>query len=677
MDNGLNSHVQDKERGNHYFKIRDYHSAIKYYSYAIEDATTHCEALKSYSSRETVKSQLASYYGNRAAAYTMINYPNEALEDCDAAIQCDPSFVKGYYRKGKILQSKGCIEDALKVFDIGVKNMMVEENRGLLRKERDDVLSLKGKYYMARDSILSCMEYKDKDLDEDKKEEIEKSLNQLNDILASCPNWKDVGIAKAQTMELLDRNDDALSLVSILLNKNPDEKQNAELSHVRAKCYYNAGKLDDAIQILSKIPNKDHNVKKLYEALSFIKLKKSVADRAFACGRFEEAVESYNEAISVTSNKTLLSKLFFNRAVAKANLYMNAEAVVDCTEALALDPDYLKAFLRRAASYVSIGTEEDFAKALDDYNRAEELAKSKSVFDLSLPGWKEAMLLKARALAALSKTQESYDLTMQLANDGGMNNDARLLLLQSKSLFYLGDLDESVKTLEHILESEPQNEKALILQKSLHELHTNFTEANKAYKSEHFEDAKRLYDVAFQICPEDNIAFRKALLLARAKANASLRDHKAVVEDCSEAIKLDPSSYKLYVKRGLSYLMLGSKENCEKAIEDFETAKTFTVDDDQNIAIDQKIAKAKAQMERDDKEDFVDYYDVLGVSRDASDVEIKRNYRKMALRMHPDRRGSMERAKNNDLSFRDVNLAYEVLSDASRRDKYDSGVDNA
>jgi len=684
MENGLNSHIEDKERGNHYFKIRDYHSAIKYYSYAVEDATTHYESLRSYASRETVKAQLASYYGNRAAAYTMLNYPNEALEDCDSAIQCDPSFVKGYYRKGKILQSKGCIDDALKVYDLGVKNMLVEENRELLRNERDDMMTLKGKFYVARDTIRSCSDYKDsnKTMSDNKKDEVGKSTTQIDEILTLCPNWKEVIITKAQALELLDRNDEALTAITKLINASStkEESQNADILLIRAKCMYNVGKLDEAMQTLNKITanqNENPKVKKLYDAISSIKLKKNMADKAFAGSRFDEAVESYNEAISIcpSSNKTLLSKLFFNRAVAKANLTRNEEAVADCTEALSLEPDYLKALLRRAASYVCIGTEDNCIKALEDYDRAEELAKSKSVFDLSLPGWKEAMLLKARALAVLNKTQESYDLTVQLADHGGMTGDSRLLLLQSKSLFYLGNLDESVEKLETILESDPQNEKALLLQKSLQELYTNFTDANKAFKQQQYEDAKKYYDVSFKICPDDNITFRRELLLGRAKANASLRDHEAVLNDCTEAIQLDSTCYKVYVKRGLSYLMLGSKENCEKAIEDFEKAKTLTSDECQIIAIDQKISRARAQIERDEKEDFTDYYDVLGISRDATETEIKRNYRKMALKMHPDRRNAM--GDSSKVSFRDVNLAYEVLSDTQRRDKYDNGADNA
>lgn len=680
--NGLNSHVQHKERGNHYYKIRDYHSAIKYYTFAIEDAVTHCNSLVSYSSRQEVRSQLASYYGNRAAAYTMLNYPNEALDDCDSAIETDPAFLKGYYRKGKILQSKGDVEEAYKVFDFGIKNMMVEENRALLRKERDFVTSLKEKFKEAGDNIQSLSGSKEVGThispDSDSMKEVEKSVDQLDEIISICPNWKDVLKAKAQALELLNKYDEALSLTAKLLNISPEEKNDGDVLLIRAECMYNLGKLDEALQVLKKVTNSDKHpkVKKLYDAITYIKLKKNVADRAFASSRFDEAIEAYNEAINACpgGNKTLLSKLYFNRAVAKANLMRNEEAVDDCSEALALDKDYLKALLRRAASYVAIGSEEQCVKALQDYEDAEKLAKSKKVFDLSLPGWKEAMLLKARALLVLNKTKESYDLTIMLAKDGGMAKDSRLLLLQSKGLFYSGDLEEAVEKLHEVLEMEPENEKALSLQESIKVLWDKYTEADKSYRQHKYEDAKNLYDSAFQICPQDNIPLRKELLFARAKANGSLRDHEAVLKDCSDLIELDPICFKPYVRRGTSYLILGGKENWEKAIADFEIAKTYTTNDDQNVAIDQKIQRAKKAIERAERESFKDFYDVLGVSRDATDAEIKKNYRKMALQMHPDKqKDDMRRS----LSFRDVNLAYEVLSDKQRREKYDDGDDKA
>ena len=62
-----------------------------------------------------------------------------------------------------------------------------------------------------------------------------------------------------------------------------------------------------------------------------------------------------------------------------------------------------------------------------------------------------------------------------------------------------------------------------------------------------------------------------------------------------------------------------------------------------------------------------DYYDVLGVSRNASPEEIKKAFRKLAFQYHPDRNKD---AGASD-KFKEINEAYEVLSDADKRSAYD------
>ena len=72
-----------------------------------------------------------------------------------------------------------------------------------------------------------------------------------------------------------------------------------------------------------------------------------------------------------------------------------------------------------------------------------------------------------------------------------------------------------------------------------------------------------------------------------------------------------------------------------------------------------------------------DFYEVLGLTRNASADEIKRAYRKLAMEYHPDRNSSGDATER----FKEINRAYEVLSDADKRVAYDrfghAGVDGA
>ena len=63
-----------------------------------------------------------------------------------------------------------------------------------------------------------------------------------------------------------------------------------------------------------------------------------------------------------------------------------------------------------------------------------------------------------------------------------------------------------------------------------------------------------------------------------------------------------------------------------------------------------------------------DYYELLGVPRDASNDDIKRAYRKLALKYHPDRNPGDKEAEQK---FRDASEAYAVLSDKQKRAQYD------
>lgn len=64
-----------------------------------------------------------------------------------------------------------------------------------------------------------------------------------------------------------------------------------------------------------------------------------------------------------------------------------------------------------------------------------------------------------------------------------------------------------------------------------------------------------------------------------------------------------------------------------------------------------------------------DYYDILGVAKSASDDEIKKAYRKLAMQYHPDRNTDGDKA-SAEVKFKEVKEAYECLSDPQKRDAY-------
>jgi molecular chaperone DnaJ len=79
-------------------------------------------------------------------------------------------------------------------------------------------------------------------------------------------------------------------------------------------------------------------------------------------------------------------------------------------------------------------------------------------------------------------------------------------------------------------------------------------------------------------------------------------------------------------------------------------------------------AKSERNMSTSNNVSKLDYYEVLGVSRDANDQELKTAYRKLAMQFHPDRNPGDAEAEEK---FKECSEAYQVLTDAQKRAAYD------
>lgn len=106
---------EEKELGNQKFKDGDYASAVKHYSEAIARNPDD-----------------AKYYSNRAACYTKLGAFDLGLKDCEKCVELDPKFVKGWVRKGKILQGMQQHTKALKAYQtaVGLDPNNAEANEG-------------------------------------------------------------------------------------------------------------------------------------------------------------------------------------------------------------------------------------------------------------------------------------------------------------------------------------------------------------------------------------------------------------------------------------------------------------------------------------------------------------------------------------------------------------------
>jgi len=436
---------------------------------------------------------------------------------------------------------------------------------------------------------------------------------------------------------------------------------------------------------------------------------------------YRSAIEAYTCAVESQKivytadpsddNKSLLASFYSNRSAASMMILLHKESIEDCNNALELDSKLVKIHLRKAKQQITMGLIDE---GIDSYNTAlvldpnnatgiKERDQAKMIlkrFQLAKeclekykknlqriegrqalaqvevclgvsPGWKDAKLVKCLALSAAGRADEAYGLTGSLMRSGMMGN-SELIIVRAQCLYGMGDLDGCLKHYKQVLQGDPDNKDARESFKKVKSLVATKKEADDAYRAKNFDEAVEFYGDAIEL-GKDNPAFSAKLYNNRATAHANCRRHEECVKDCGSAIDLDPDYGKAYMRRATSLMMLGEKEHIEEAIRDYEKYASV-MGEEVHREVQGKIRSAKVQLKRASRKDF---YKILGVPKDANEAEIKKAYRKSALKHHPDRHAtSTEEDKANSAKvFRDVNAAYEVLSDPKKKELYDSGVD--
>lgn len=179
-------------------------------------------------------------------------------------------------------------------------------------------------------------------------------------------------------------------------------------------------------------------------------------------------------------------------------------------------------------------------------------------------------------------------------------------------------------------------------------------------------DAQTVYTEALAIDPL-NKDMNSKLFYNRALVNSRLAIYADAVKDCTSALEANPSYMKALILRAKSYNELQKYDEC---IKDYETVlKT-----ERTAEIKTLLKEAKHSLKLSKRKD---YYKILGIDKSATEVDIKKAYRKRALVHHPDRHAnaSEEEKREQERQFKEVGEAYTILSDNQKKSRYDNGQD--
>jgi len=422
---------------------------------------------------------------------------------------------------------------------------------------------------------------------------------------------------------------------------------------------------------------------------------KDLGNEKYKEGKYLDAVALYSKAIEVDGNKN--PAYFGNRAAAWVMLNNHKQAIEDCAQAVKIQPDFVKAYLRAAKCYFQLGKLTESIKqyhealrfdpknatALDEMKMVKrvegEIDSAQREYEakqyhnalahLSIamtqsPASVDLKILKARILYGLKRYQD----VISIASDILRDDDESLpgMFLRGAALFKTGNPTGAIKHFQSVLRSDPDNAEARTELKKVNLFEAKKKEGNELFSSGQYQQALDTYSECLAIDPE-NDSINSTIYSNRAAAYMKLGKYEQAKEDCDKTIQMDPNYVKAYLRRATCNAQLG---NHEDVVRDYEKLTQMEPD---NNDYARQLRDAKLELKKSKRKD---YYKILGVERNADENQIKSAYKKAALKWHPDKNGESEESKKKaEAMFKEISEAYAVLSDTQKKRRYDSGED--
>ena len=420
---------------------------------------------------------------------------------------------------------------------------------------------------------------------------------------------------------------------------------------------------------------------------------KSLADAALLKSELSIAIDYYDQIIHLDPSQIN----YFNRANAYIKKRSYHSAITDLTTAVTKDEKFIKGYIYKAKVEKMIGlcsqSMESLQKVLILQNTHKEanqelpkvtqcahlITEAQTSYDhknyqntinilnqISEIAYESTsiILLRARCHAHLKDHQSVLIDTRKILQHDKKNIEA--LHLRGQAYYHLGEHDNALTHYKEILRNDPEHVTVKAATKRL-KLYKKYLEAaDAALNEKRYNDAIESLTQAIEAEPQ-HIVTLPSLHLKKCDALLQLRQHTEAITACTAVITLEENNLDAYMKRGECYLASGL---FQEAINDYQKAVSIN---NSHQPAQEGLHRAQNALKKSLEKD---YYKELGVSRQATDREIKKAFRKLALLYHPDKisdSATDEEKETAQNKFRIIAEAYEVLSDTELRGKYDRG----
>jgi len=290
--------------------------------------------------------------------------------------------------------------------------------------------------------------------------------------------------------------------------------------------------------------------------------------------------------------------------------------------------------------------EKDFMQALSYF---QDLQKSFPDCPMGEIGITEAFL-------GLKKYSNVNALLSKLCNTIESRNP-RVIYIKARYMYETGNVSNAHLLLSGMVPNNPEFWIARNLFDKINRMEYLKETGNNHHKNGNYEAAIEQFTLALKEEPELK-QYNATLFLNRGNSYKMLSRFQEAIDDFTKTIELDEANLTAYLRRGQCYSSLAKYD---EALIDLEYVCKREPTQEAKMA----WTETKKKMKMSERKD---YYKILEITGNATDAEIRKAYKKLALKYHPDKfNGTEEEKVEWENKFKDVVEAYGVLSDPEKK----------
>eukprot|EP00585_Thalassiosira_rotula_P003280 CAMPEP_0196138036 /NCGR_PEP_ID=MMETSP0910-20130528/5822_1 /TAXON_ID=49265 /ORGANISM="Thalassiosira rotula, Strain GSO102" /LENGTH=531 /DNA_ID=CAMNT_0041398591 /DNA_START=208 /DNA_END=1803 /DNA_ORIENTATION=+ len=422
---------------------------------------------------------------------------------------------------------------------------------------------------------------------------------------------------------------------------------------------------------------------------------RSLGEVALSERKFPEAESYYRQAIAVEPDNAIN---YYKLYSVHKRMRSLSDALDDITKAVELNGEKADWRIQKAKILVNLGRCEE---ALVEYGLAHKSAKGEKQEKQAVDGAGEAgecakMIVMAneayqkedwssaidhfnRVLGITLDTPDMLFMKAQAefhtADYYGVISDTGKMLknypkhiesyqLRGEAYFRLNEMDMAIKHFREGLKLDPEHKGCKEGHKLLKKITKKDKRGDEAFEKGEYHNAIDRWWEAMNF-DLTLLSFVRPTLLKVVKAHIALKEYEKAIEEAQKHVDNEESVEGLHA---LGEAQLAA-EKYQEAINTYQKAFDIAPEDEKRKC-KEKFNEAQTALKQSKEKN---YYKILDVARTAQQKEIKKSYRELALKWHPDK--NTDNKEEAEKMFQDISEAYEVLSDKELRAKYDRGED--